>query len=47
MNNLSIYEVIVNAGLTAPFFGQYGGEIQYDLEKSIAKLIAEGFLRRL
>lgn len=50
LNNISVYEVVspitVNAGPVLPFFGQYGGGIQYDLGKSIAELIAEGILRR-
>ena len=50
LNNISVYEVVspitVNAGPALPFFGQYGGGIQYDLGKSIAELIAEGILRR-
>lgn len=51
INDISVYEVLkpiaVNAGHAVPFFGQYGGGVQYDLGKSIAKLITEGFLRRL
>lgn len=51
MNNISVYEVVkpvtVNAGTAIPYFGQYGGGIQYDLGRAIARLIAEGILRRL
>ena len=51
VNHISVYEVInpisVNAGSALPFYGQYGGGIQYNLGKSIAKLIAEVILKRL
>ncbi len=50
MYNPTIYQVTqpitVNAGPAAPWFGQYGGGMQYDLGKSIAELIVEGILRR-
>ena len=51
MNNISIYEVMnpitVNAGPAVPYFGQYGGGMQYRFGETIAKLIAEGILRRI
>ena len=51
MNNISICEVMnpitVNAGPAVPYFGQYGGGMQYRFGETIAKLIAEGILRRI
>jgi len=36
--------IIVTAGQAAPWFGQYGGGIQYILPQTIQKLINSGIL---
>ena len=38
--------VIVTAGQAIPWFGQYGGGIQYILPQTIQKLINSGILSR-
>ncbi len=43
------YEVVgdleVRGGITAPWFGQSGGGIQYELPGSVADLISRGILK--
>ncbi|MBS5988058.1 TNT domain-containing protein, partial [Clostridium sp.] len=47
----NVYEVIkpieVQAGKIAPWFGEPGGGIQYELSLSVKKLIEDGFIRRV
>ena len=47
----NVYEVIkpieVQAGKIAPWFGEPGGGIQYELNLSVKKLIEGGFIRRV
>ena len=47
----NVYEVIkpieVHAGKIAPWFGEPGGGIQYELKLSVKKLIEDGFIRRV
>lgn len=44
-----VYEVVqsvaVNGGITAPWFGQGGGGIQYEFTKPISELIKSGVLK--
>jgi hypothetical protein len=45
----NVYEVVnpieVQAGTVAPWFGQLGLAIQYELPDSVANLIENGFLK--
>lgn len=47
--NPTIYEVLkpyqVTSGAAVPYFGQYGGGMQYNLGKTVAQLVEEGILR--
>ena len=49
MYNPTVYQVmqpyIVTAGTAVPWFGQYGGGMQYHLGASVAELIAKGILK--
>ncbi|MGQ0463912.1 MAG: TNT domain-containing protein [Sporichthyaceae bacterium] len=47
----SVYEVTgdldVQGGITAPWFGQPGGGVQYDLPSTVGDLVSRGLLKRI
>lgn len=47
----SVFEVVkpieVKSGVVAPWFNQQGGEIQYQLPKTVDELLDDGIIRRI